>query len=968
MTLTQVLGVLLIFILCPLLGGLPLIAWITYALTGRNLARLGTGNIGVQAAFYHGGTAAGVLAVLSEALKGIIAVLLARAFFPPQSEWEIIALIALVLGRFWIGKGAGTTNVVWGFVAHDFLVAFLVFIIGGISFTILRERQTGKLGVLVLFPSILWLLHPQDFSRVVAAIALAIILAWIYQKIPDDLDLPTSEGRSDSQKMFSFFRGDRAMISLNQRLNAAKVGEKAATLSQLKRWGYAVPDGWVLLPGDDPEPIIESLQPSEKQRLVVRSSAIGEDSQIASAAGQYETVLNVTNRADLRQAIITCQTSYERPGALQYRLDRNLPETAMAVLIQKQVRGAFSGVAFSRDPIAQSGNAVIIEALPGSADQIVSGQVTPEQYRVIITDLPTQQNSHLSSIPIEGEGDVPPGLIRQVAILARELEAKYLGVPQDIEWSYDGDQLWLLQSRPITTLWPIWTRKIAAEVIPGLIRPLTWSINRPLTCGVWGEIFTIVLGKRARGLDFNQTATLHYSRAYFNASLLGQIFRRMGLPPESLEFLTRGAKFSKPTLISTWRNIPGFIRLWRRERRLAEEFQQDYLKHFAPVLESLKKTEKPNNPESLLEKIDFILYLQRQATYYSILAPLSLALRQGIYQVKDPELDSGETPEVASLRSLATLAAAASNLVKNRVINPGETTDLTNRFFAILAETSAGKAILNQFDEILDKYGYLSDVGTDIAVTTWKEEPETVRQIFAEFVFNPPPISAPPTNPKGKVRSIQRRLDLKGRVTAVYSQLLAQLRWSFVALEKLWLDSGLLKETGDIFFVELDEIRQIVKGTNRELIDKLGEIIEKRRSQLAQHQELETVPFVVYGNAPAIAILKTAKLQATELLRGIGASAGLAEGRVKVLRNLQAVPEINRETILVVPYTDSGWAPLLARAGGMIAEVGGRLSHGAIVAREYGIPAVMDIQDATRLLKDGQLVRIDGQLGTVEIL
>jgi len=103
-------------------------------------------------------------------------------------------------------------------------------------------------------------------------------------------------------------------------------------------------------------------------------------------------------------------------------------------------------------------------------------------------------------------------------------------------------------------------------------------------------------------------------------------------------------------------------------------------------------------------------------------------------------------------------------------------------------------------------------------------------------------------------------------------------------------------------------------------------------------------------------------------LRGIGASAGLAEGRVKVLRNLQAVPEINRETILVVPYTDSGWAPLLARAGGLIAEVGGRLSHGAIVAREYGIPAVMDIQDATRLLKDGQLVRIDGQLGTVEIL
>jgi pyruvate,water dikinase len=142
----------------------------------------------------------------------------------------------------------------------------------------------------------------------------------------------------------------------------------------------------------------------------------------------------------------------------------------------------------------------------------------------------------------------------------------------DIEWSYDGQQLWLLQARPITTLQPIWTRKIAAEVIPGLIRPLTWSINRPLTCGVWGEIFTIVLGNRARGLDFNETATLHYSRAYFNATLLGQIFQRMGLPPESLEFLTRGAKFSKPPTSSTLRNLPGVTALAKSRMAFRKRF------------------------------------------------------------------------------------------------------------------------------------------------------------------------------------------------------------------------------------------------------------------------------------------------------------------------------------------------------------------------------------------------------------
>src|SRR4028119_595383 len=185
MTLTQVWGALLIVTICPLLGGLPLISWITYALTGRQLARLGTGNVSVSAAFYHGGRWVGVLAVLSEAGKGIVAVLLARYFFPTEAAWELIALIMLVMGRYWMGKGAGTTNVVWGFVIHDWRAALLVFVIGGISFTIVRNRTTGRIGVLIIFPFILALLAPHDSARTVAAIALGGLLAWIYQNIPD---------------------------------------------------------------------------------------------------------------------------------------------------------------------------------------------------------------------------------------------------------------------------------------------------------------------------------------------------------------------------------------------------------------------------------------------------------------------------------------------------------------------------------------------------------------------------------------------------------------------------------------------------------------------------------------------------------------------------------------------------------------------------------------------------------------
>jgi pyruvate,water dikinase len=1010
----QVWGALVILIVCPLLGGLPLIGWITRALTGRQLANIGTGNISVSAAFYHGGKLAGILAVLSEAFKGIAAVLLARGFFPNEPVWELIALIALVVGRYWIGKGAGTTNVVWGFVVHDPRIALLVFIIGGISFTIVRERQWGKIGVLILFPLITALLHPHDGGRVIAAVALAVLLGWIYENIPDDLNLSASSAQPQSQKMFRFFQGERAIIALDNDLDAAKLGHKAATLSQLLRWGYPVPMGWVLPPGDDAQPLLEFLQPSDSNPLVVRSSAIGEDSEVASAAGQYESILHVTSKQELRAAITQCQASYETPVALQYRRDRGLPEAAMAVLIQKQVRGVFSGVAFSRDPMTQQGDAVVIEALPGLAQRVVSGQVTPEQYRVMVTKEAEEQgvgsrgagsrgagSSPLPSplppssvllpdvveLPIEGEGDVPLRLLQQVAYLARHLENRFHGIPQDIEWSYDGDTLWLLQARPITTLVPIWTRKIAAEVIPGLIRPLTWSINRPLTCGVWGEIFTLVLGERARDLDFNETATLHYSRAYFNATLLGQIFRRMGLPPESLEFLTRGAKFSKPPLDSTLRNVPGLLRLLGRELQLERDFARDERRLFAPGLSQLAQEDVSNlSPQMLLQRVDLILELLQRATYYSILAPLSAAVRLAIFRASDGEIDNGMTPEVAALRSLTELASRVQDVVEKDAKFPR----CTGEVFVELEKTPQGREILRDFQEILARYGYLSEVGTDIAVPTWWEEPQVVMDLFVGLMGGTEEGRKKIEEGRKKIEEgrkkieegrkkieegrrkkgvVQGRVDLKGRVTEVYSRLLAELRWCFVGLERVWLQSGLLREVGDIFFLELDEVRRVVMGDSR-LESQLVDLVRMRRNHLLTHSQLESVPPLFYGNEPPVLGTGDWELGIGEsaLLKGIGASSGQVEGRVKVLRSLQGASEIERATILVVPYTDSGWAPLLARAGGLISEVGGRLSHGAIVAREYGIPAVMDIHNATQILRDGQWVRVDGQRGIVEIV
>ena len=139
----------------------------------------------------------------------------------------------------------------------------------------------------------------------------------------------------------------------------------------------------------------------------------------------------------------------------------------------------------------------------------------------------------------------------------------------------------------------------------------------------------------------------------------------------------------------------------------------------------------------------------------------------------------------------------------------------------------------------------------------------------------------------------------QGRVTSIYSQLLAELRWNFVALEKLWLQSGLLSSSGDIFFLEFAEIRAIVEDS-----DRLPQLILQRREQLEQDNQLETVPFVFYGNEPPPP-LNVSSRPSSQQLQGIGASPGLVEGRVKILRNWQTVPEIDRNTIIVVPYTDS---------------------------------------------------------------
>ncbi|MEG4323059.1 MULTISPECIES: glycerol-3-phosphate acyltransferase [unclassified Microcoleus] len=1044
------------------LGALPLTRWAVRLLGGKDLRRLGTGNAGVSAAFIHGGKWAGIAAVLAEIARGILPVLAGRFWFPDAPEIAIALLIPLVAARSAIARGGGVTNAVWGLLVFSPPVAVSSGIWGLLVWG-LADRFWEKGDRARLFASRcgclctpLWVwVWRQSLPEFLAAAGLGVLLAAINLSQGDDMALSKSE----------------QLFSLDDSLDPAICGDKAARLSQLKRAGFNVASGFVLPSKEEgstsasfvadvadvadvtdvtdvknrkigrrnnrkfdrlsiSNSVIQNLKAKIPNLMIVRSSAAGEDGDLSSAAGQYQTIGPVLTEAELLDGINRCRQSYWSSEAVAYRRQRQLPDTQMAVLIQPYIEGKVAGVMFSRNPL-DGGSQIIIEALPGGAESVVGGQVTPVHLEVDFTQPETLEQT-LSEL--EFNSIIDKQIIAELVKQAQAIEAFFHGIPQDIEWSWDGEKVWILQSRPITNLQPFWTRTIAAEVIPGAIRPLTWSINRPLTCGVWGEIFRVVLGDRAAHLNFNETATLLGSHAYFNATLLGEIFRMMGLPEQGLEFLLRGQKMGKPPLGKVLPNLPGLWRLVQRERALNADLEGDRTSIFMPALQSLEKSvgsrqlavdssknaqfpipdsqcppfdfaqgKMPNAqfpiPDSqcppfdfaqgkmpnahpstslrarcpmpnyqylseLLDKSEQIQEWLKPITYYNILGPIGLAIRKAIFRVDDDWLVNDTAPEIASVRGLQQLG---EKLRQAAISQSGDNVSAA-QLAQIFAETPALQA---EFEQWLAIYGYLSEVGTDIAVPTWREQPETYRKLLVTMAQKPAVANSPAIDKlsltwiqKWRLDKCQQRATVKSQISEIYARLLAHLRWTFLEIEACGLEMQVFQEPGDIFYLEFGEIQHWIRSGASV---SFQETIRQRRDRLLADRD-RPIPPVVYGNLLPNSRKRSIdpETSTTAIMQGIPASIGCVEGFVKICRSVTT--DLGENAIVVVPYTDAGWAPLLLGATAIVAEVGGQLSHGAIVAREYKIPAVMNIAEATTRLRDGQKVRVDGYLGTVELL
>jgi len=474
MTLVQVWGALAIFTVCPLLGGIELKIWIR-----RTFFREKSAQFPAKVGAHHpkmpilNGLVAG-----ADGLIGAIAILLARYFFPADPTWEIIALMALVFGQYWMAKQLNTMPILAGYVIHDWLTASFVLLLSLISFTIFRRQQTGFTLVLSLIP-VMTILRYGDGVRALATALLCGLMVWIHQKT---LHRPNSQaqqsGQTSSGGIFHFFRSDRALLHLDLDLETQRVGSKVAILAQLKYWGYPIPMGWIFFPGDDVESLLESLRPSTQAPLMLRAAP--RESQplepraelgLVNPNQQHRPIFDITNKSDLASAITLGLISYNRVSS--DRRPQNTEESApVAVMVQQQIQGVFSGIARSRDLMPSSNThapntdaPVKIEAWPGNSIQFRAGSVFPENYRVWVRAihlesvsstpqtvswvLPEGAIAQVQGTQVEGSGRVPIEIIQQVAFLIRHIEARYHRIPQEMTWSYDGKQLWILGVRSV---------------------------------------------------------------------------------------------------------------------------------------------------------------------------------------------------------------------------------------------------------------------------------------------------------------------------------------------------------------------------------------------------------------------------------------------------------------------------------------------------------------------------------------
>jgi phosphohistidine swiveling domain-containing protein len=768
------------------------------------------------------------------------------------------------------------------------------------------------------------------------------------------------------------------------------VGGKAHGLAELTRMGLPVPPAFVIQHASAsryPDNLEQHYHAIGGGLVAVRSSALGEDGEESSFAGQYETILNVNGMDELRAAITRCVESLGSARATAYQGKQGAGMPEMCVVVQRMVNARAAGVLFTADPVSGRHDRLVIDAVEGLGEALVSGEATPDHFlldrdnRVVFTDL---------------AGTVQVITAAEIAALATQAReaSRRIGAPIDMEWAIDRDgSLFWLQARPITTLpsdlnefdtpipaTDVITRGNVGENMPGAVCPLTFFVQgraieegmqhmhveyggRKAVTGDWTQMnyfFGYWFYNMTQGLAAARYVSLNSSEA-IGRSILGRPVPELKEPENKANFLRR-----------LWGSIQFFHYCYRAPTVL-NDFEQR-LKHI-----HLRYSEDPVAMEAELAR-NFHWLVEANQT--QVRTTSATSVMEGIVQAVVSRGKKESTPEEQA--EAARLLAGAENVESALLVEHldevldqiAQHPDVEARFckapvadaLAWLQDPAIGAASL-RFRDFLRHHGHRCYRELCLRERGWADEPEKlVASMQATIATRFLPGYRPHHHQHLDLASLgfllqkllpvtHSAIRMRERNKSLLVETTHRIKRGYRFLGELLHRKGLLPDADLVFFLSRIELAAFVKKPDAALLPKL----QARRKALEFQGKLDFRE--LYVGAPEPVAWEPVLAGSDRELVGRPVSRGIVAGLARVAMTVEEAAELKPGEILIAPITDVGWTPYFSLIAGLATDVGSAVSHGAVIAREYGLPAVVNLRVATRVFKTGDRVRLDADKG-----